>query len=151
MKNRPIGKALYKWRQSDSYKTPDSIHWFVWLIENPKSPLCLAGASDLYTHDCIHIVLNKLGMDNVSEAYVIGFTMGNSAKAHQDWRFRAFLWIALNLYPEGYRFDGHCEHAFHSGWDKGYLKFKRDICKFPFMYSQNLNNLRKLWALNVMD
>ena len=69
--------AIESFKKFDTYKEPSSIHWFVWLIENPKSPISLTGAIDLYNHDIIHILLGR-GMDVKDEALVIGFTMGNS-------------------------------------------------------------------------
>jgi len=148
-KNINLGQMLNEWRNTDAYKGQGDIHWLVWLVENPESPLSFVGAADLYTHDCIHLILNKLGMDLNSEAYVIGFTMGNSAKIDRDrnWQYKLFLWIAWNIYPEGYRFDTHAKHAFVEGWDHGFKKPKRDIARCRFAYSDDLNNLRTLWMI----
>ena len=43
--------AIESFKKFDTYKEPSSIHWFVWLIENPKSPISLTGAINLYNHD----------------------------------------------------------------------------------------------------
>ena len=39
--------AIATFKKFDNYKEPTSINWFVWLIENHKSPISLAGAVDL--------------------------------------------------------------------------------------------------------
>lgn len=48
----------------DAYLTlagdpPSKIPFFVWLFENPRSPLALPGKIDLYQHDCLHLLLKK--------------------------------------------------------------------------------------------
>src|SRR5512132_4682412 len=51
------------------------------LVENPKYDLpgidIFPGATDLHTHDMIHIVLGR-GLLPKDEAFVIGFTMGST-------------------------------------------------------------------------
>ena len=39
-----LQKAVYKWKHQESYKKQSSIHWFIWLLENPSSPISLTGA-----------------------------------------------------------------------------------------------------------
>lgn len=57
----------------------DQIHSLsVWMVENPESPFALAGAIDLYDHDCVHCVLDR-GLLLPDEAFVIGYTMGNDS------------------------------------------------------------------------
>jgi hypothetical protein len=34
------------------------LYW-IWLLENPSSPIPLSGSIDLYEHDCVHIVLSR--------------------------------------------------------------------------------------------
>ena len=94
-----LRKAIEKWRQSDTYKKQGQIHWFVWLLENPSSPISLTGAVDLYNHDIIHILLNR-GMEVKDEAMVIGFTMGNS-KSTSSWVRWLFEFCARYLYRVG--------------------------------------------------
>ena len=97
-----LSKAIEKWQDNPTYKEPSTIHWFVWLLENPKSPISLTGAIDLYNHDIIHILLDR-GMLNRDEAMVIGFTMGNS-ETTSSWVRWLFEFCARYLYPESYRF-----------------------------------------------
>ena len=83
-----LKQAIKEFKSTNSYKTQSDIHWFVWLLENPKSPFRLSGAVNLFNHDIIHILLNR-GMDVDDEAYVIGFTMGNSEPS-SSWAKWAF-------------------------------------------------------------
>ena len=94
-----LSKAIEKWQDNPTYKEPSTIHWFVWLLENPKSPISLTGAIDLYNHDIIHILLDR-GMAVRDEAMVIGFTMGNS-ETTSSWVRWLFEFCARYLYQRG--------------------------------------------------
>ena len=61
------------------------------LTENPKyiSSKLFTGAVDLFSHDCIHVLLGR-GLLTKDEAFVIGYTMG-SAKKMRRWRRNLFL------------------------------------------------------------
>ena len=117
--------AIATFKKFDTYKEPSSINWFVWLIENPKSPISLAGAVDLYNHDIIHILLSR-GMDVKDEAMVIGFTMGNSESSSglSKW---LFLLCARLLYPDGYRFSAEEVKEYNKGYSYGMTRRKRNI------------------------
>ena len=143
-----LTKAWVEWMHKPGYIVDASVHWFVWLMENPVSPISFRGATRLQQHDYIHIILDK-GMDVHDEAYVIGFCMGNASCKQCDWRFKLFLWIARHLYPEGYKFDGHAEHGYHSGWDQGYKKFRRNIHKFNFPEDLTVEHARDMWGIKV--
>lgn len=79
----------------------DAIPWIVRLLENSSSPLALPGDINLFNHDCLHILL---GRDRApeSEAFIIGFTMGNDRRCQRFhlWIFKIF---ALFFYPSKYR------------------------------------------------
>ena len=51
------------------------------LTENPKyfTSKLFTGAVDLFTHDCIHVILGR-GLLPKDEAFVIGYTMGSGKK-----------------------------------------------------------------------
>jgi hypothetical protein len=86
---------------------PGAVPWYVRLLENPRSPVALAGAIDLFGHDCIHIVLGR-GLTPQDEAFVLGFTMGSSRCPR--WQAALFCWCARWLYRGSYRFQPrHCE------------------------------------------
>ena len=85
------------------------------LTENPKyfTSKLFTGAVDLFTHDCIHVILGR-GLLPKDEAFVIGYTMG-SGKKMSRWRRNLFLWVCKRLYPEGYKFTEEERYIFYSG------------------------------------
>lgn len=74
------------------------------IVENPKykTSKLFTGAVDLFTHDCIHVLLGR-GLLPKDEAFVIGYTMG-SGKQMARWRRNLFMFCAKYFYPSGYRF-----------------------------------------------
>ncbi|ABD12051.1 hypothetical protein ThrDRAFT_04269 [Frankia casuarinae] len=80
----------------------DAIPRYVRLLENPASPIALAGAVDLFGHDCIHILLGR-GMRPRDEAFVIGVTMGASGEL-RSWQYHAYLFCSRYLFRGPYRF-----------------------------------------------
>jgi hypothetical protein len=106
----------------DAYETlegdpPSKIPFIVWLLENPKSPLALPGCIDLYNHDCIHLLLRQ-GFTSASEAYVVGFTMGNDIRTNRL-HLMIFKLAAQALYPEKYRLNTSELDAFERGFQLG--------------------------------
>ena len=107
------------------YKTLDTMREFklvqedvpliVKLTENPNyfTSKLFTGAVDLYSHDCIHVLLGR-GLLVKDEAFVIGYTMG-SGKKMSRWRRNLFLWVTKYLYPEGYKFTEEERYIFYSG------------------------------------
>lgn len=83
--------------------TQADVHFLVRFFENPESPFALKGAVDLFNHDCIHIVLGR-GVQNQDEAFIIGFTMGNS-KELGFWESTFFRIVSRYFYPREYRFN----------------------------------------------
>jgi hypothetical protein len=91
-----------------------SLPWFVKTLENPRSPLAVPGAVDLFGHDCIHIVLGR-GLLAQDEAFVVGFTMG-AARA-PGWQRRLFRHCARHLYAPGHRFSEQEAQVFDFAFD----------------------------------
>lgn len=87
------------------------VPWYVRVLENPKSPVALAGAVDLFTHDCIHLVLGR-GLLPQDEAFVLGFTMGTSG-CFPAWHARLLGFSARYLYRGSYRFSDLDHDVFH--------------------------------------
>ncbi len=79
-----------------------AVPWYVRCLENPESSLALAGAIDLFGHDCIHILLGR-GLLGQDEAFVIGYTMGASRRS-SPWQERLFSFCARHVYQGPYRF-----------------------------------------------
>ena len=144
-----LQKAVYKWKHSEGYKVQSSIHWFVWLLENPNSPISLTGAIDLENHDLIHILLDR-GMDIRDEAMVIGFTMGNSTETSSlvKWLFE---FCARYLYPDGYKFNDADIVEFNRGYAYGYTRPRRNIHLEQFDVTQNISDIREKWGINLIN
>tara|TARA_Y100001949_G_scaffold176310_1_gene188942 strand:- start:2258 stop:2704 length:447 start_codon:yes stop_codon:yes gene_type:complete len=141
--------AIRKWRNKDHYKRCTEIHWFVWLIENPKSPVSLTGAVDLHNHDIIHILLDR-DMDVRDEAMVIGFTMGNSEMT-SSWVRWLFEFCAKYLYPKGYRFDEKDLLEYERGFAYGYSRPKRNIHTENFVTSKHVGSIRREWSIKTSE
>ena len=144
-----LSKAIEKWQDNSTYKEPSTIHWFVWLLENPKSPISLTGAIDLYNHDIIHILLDR-GMLNRDEAMVIGFTMGNS-ETTSSWVRWLFEFCARYLYPESYRFNEHDLLEFERGFAYGYTRSRRNIHLAKFDVKRDVAEIRKEWGIELIN
>ena len=141
--------AIESFKKFDTYKEPSSIHWFVWLIENPKSPISLTGAIDLYNHDIIHILLGR-GMDVKDEALVIGFTMGNSEYTNSLVKW-LFLLCARMLYPSGYRFGDAEIKEYNRGYSYGLTRRKRNIHLEIFDIEEDVSDIRRRFGINHID
>jgi len=144
-----LSKELKNWRSKPTYKQQGQIHWFVWLLENPNSPISLTGAVDLYNHDIIHILLNR-GMEVKDEAMVIGFTMGNS-QSTSSWVRWLFEFCARYLYPEGYAFDDETLLEFERGYAYGYTRKRRNIHLAQFDEKKTVATLRKEWGIKLIN
>ena len=144
-----LQKAVDIWKHSEGYKVQSDIHWFVWLLENPNSPVSLTGAIDLENHDLIHILLER-GMDIRDEAMVIGFTMGNSTGTSSlvKWLFE---FCARYLYPDGYRFNDADIVEFNRGYAYGYTRPKRNIHLERFDVTQNISDIREKFGINLIN
>ena len=144
-----LSKAIEKWQDNSTYKEPSTIHWFVWLLENPKSPISLTGAIDLYNHDIIHILLDR-GMLNRDEAMVIGFTMGNSETTSSRVRW-LFEFCARYLYPVSYRFNEYDLLEFERGFAYGYTRSRRNIHLAKFDVKRDIEEIRKEWGIELIN
>ena len=144
-----LSKAIEKWQDNSTYKEPSTIHWFVWLLENPKSPISLTGAIDLYNHDIIHILLDR-GMLNRDEAMVIGFTMGNSETTSSRVRW-LFEFCARYLYPISYRFNEYDLLEFERGFAYGYTRSRRNIHLAKFDVKRDIEEIRKEWGIKLIN
>ena len=144
-----LSKSIEKWQDNPTYKEPSTIHWFVWLLENPKSPISLTGAIDLYNHDIIHILLDR-GMLNRDEAMVIGFTMGNS-ETTSSWVRWLFEFCARYLYPVSYRFNEYDLLEFERGFAYGYTRSRRNIHLAKFDVKRDIEEIRKEWGIKLIN
>ena len=144
-----LSKAIELWQNNPTYKEQSKIHWFVWLIENPKSPISLPGAIALFNHDIVHILLAR-GMEIRDEAMVIGFTMGNS-ETTSSWVRWLFEFCARHLYPEGYQFDEYDLLEFEKGYSYGYTRPKRNIHLTKFDVDKTVDRFRAEWEIELIN
>ena len=115
-----LQEALDKFLAKETTKDKGEIPWLVWLMENPKSPLHLHGASALNDHDYVHVILDR-GQANNDEAFVIGFTMGNDDRT-KNWEVKLFKFISSKLYPKKERFTKEQLKIFDEGFKYGQSK-----------------------------
>lgn len=124
-----------------------SIPWIVRLLENSNSPLALPGDISLFNHDCLHILLGR-DRSPESEAYVIGFTMGNDIRCQRIhlWLFKVF---ALLFYPPKYRLRWSDLKEFDRGVIDGRnLEFKNlNLINFDQLQDYSVSELRKQFRL----
>lgn len=98
-------------------------------VENPKYDLpgidIFPGATDLRTHDMIHIVLGR-GLLAKDEAFVLGFTMGstNRVGAAEE---EIYGFFARYLYPRAYRYGSEEFAVFRNAVRLGYISECRSL------------------------
>jgi hypothetical protein len=103
---------------------PAEISFIIWFVENPMSPFCLHGSAALRDHDAIHVLL-ECDQTNNSEAFVIGFTMGNDDRT-KTWEVKLFKFISRFLYPKKNKFTKKQINIFERGFAYGRTRnFKR--------------------------
>ena len=104
------------------------------LVENPKYDLpgidIFPGATDLHTHDMIHIVLGR-GLLAKDEAFVIGFTMGSTDRvgATEEGLYGFF---AKYLFPKIYRFGDDEMVVFKDAVRLGYISDCRSLAEVDY-------------------
>lgn len=101
----------------------ECIPTIVQLIENPKYEFpglnIFSGATDLKTHDYIHIILGR-GVLPKDEAFVLGFTMGSTNRIGQL-EENLYGLFSRFLYPESYRFTKEDFQIYKDAVRLGYI------------------------------
>jgi hypothetical protein len=125
------------------------IPWIVWLLENPASPIALPGNIDLAGHDCLHLLLKK-GFTSSSEAYVVGFTMGNDQRT-KWFHFQFFKIAVLYLYPPKYRLSRSEICILERGFKLGQRTLFKDLNKVDLVKwnTKTLEQLRSDLGLEL--
>lgn len=126
----------------------DDVPFIIKLVENPQYDVGLfAGNVDLYTHDCIHILLGR-GLLAKDEAFVIGFTMGTTKKMFR-WRRNLFMFFSKHFYPEGYKFREEERFVFNMGVMAG-SRCPTDLSRFNFKKhdKKRLTELRQITKID---
>lgn len=139
-----LHEAYYAIKGDAYYEIP----LLVWLLENPRSPIPFPGKIDLYSHDCLHILLNRY-FTLEDEAFIVGFTMSNDI-CTKPWHIRFFKLVSSYLYPQSYRFHQCHWQAFDEGVQLGYRTPIKNIKCLDFRFYQNesLTNLRRWFGLD---
>ncbi|MCV6574661.1 MAG: hypothetical protein OIF58_02910 [Cohaesibacter sp.] len=105
----------------------EKIPAIVRLLENPSSPYHLAGPASLGVHDILHTVLGR-GLLQQDEAFVIGYSVGNSENAKALDRL-LFMEMATKLYRKPFRFSETDALVFDLAFDVGMKAKKKNIHK----------------------
>lgn len=101
----------------------EQIPFIVQLVENPRFDFpgfeLFPGATDIHTHDHIHIVLGR-GLLAMDEAFVLGFTMGstNRMSATEE---ALYSFFTRYLYPKSYQFGDDQIAVFRDAVRLGYV------------------------------
>ena len=136
----------------------DEVPFIIQLVENPRYDVGLfAGNVDLFTHDCIHVLLGR-GLLPKDEAFVIGYTMGSTKKMSRV-RKNLFMFCSKYLYPKEYRFGEEERFIFNLGIaagnkcevDLSQIKFKEllnyGVGEIRFLLGVRENLLRSCYSL----
>jgi hypothetical protein len=136
----PISRGDITLREADALldavrMAPEEVPFLVRLVENPKLDLPLLdvfhGATDLPTHDYLHIVLGR-GLLAKDEAFVIGFTMGATDNVGRGEEFLYGI-FAKYLYPKQYRFSDDDLRVFKDAVRLGYISdCDTHLCRTDF-------------------
>lgn len=116
------------------------VPFLVQLVENPKFDLpgfdIFHGATDLATHDQIHILLGR-GLLPKDEAFVIGFTMGSTDGVTQT-EETLYGFFAKYLYPRTYRFTDEDMRVFRDAVRLGFVSDVKPLSEVDFDLLQSL-------------
>ncbi|BAU10555.1 hypothetical protein LEP3755_10390 [Leptolyngbya sp. NIES-3755] len=113
----PNSCSLHDAVQQFAIDRPEDEPWIVWLFEDVNSLIALPGKISLYGHDSLHAILN-CGHAPADEAFVGGFTMGNTTQANGIHQFLYKL-VSSQLYPKKYRLPWKVSHYFDAGFSYG--------------------------------
>ena len=125
------------------------VPFIIQLVENPKYDIGLfAGNVDLFTHDCIHVLLGR-GLLPKDEAFVIGYTMGSTKKMSR-WRRNLFMFCSKYLYPSAYKFGEEERFIFNMGVMCG-ARCKTDlsVTNFKKVLNLPLSKIRSKFKIDV--
>ncbi len=120
------GKQNFKQAKDNLAKqalAQEDIPLIIQLVENPKFDLpgieIFNGATDLDTHDNIHILLGR-GLLAADEAFIIGFTMGSTNRVSTT-EEKLYSFFAKYLFPKQYQFSDEAVQIFKDAVRLGYI------------------------------
>ncbi len=124
----------------------EDIPLIIQLVENPKFDLpgieIFNGATDLDTHDHIHILLGR-GLLAAVEAFVIGFTMGSTNRVTTT-EEKLYSLFAKYLFPKHYQFDELALQVFKDAVRLGYISDCQRLDKVDYasLYGLSIGQAR---------
>lgn len=141
-------KEVYEeFKQFTTTNNQQDIPLIVQFFENPKYDIYrfnkLKGSIDLFNHDILHILLNQK-MDLKGEAFVIGYTMGNT-KSNSHFEILSYKFASSVLFPKSFRFNKNDLKYFDKGYHLGSENKKSNIHKINFKnyFRRTLKELRE--------
>jgi len=121
-KDKNLCKVYTLFQEQYSHSQED-IPLIIQLVENPKYDIpginFFNGATDLKTHDYIHILLAR-GLLSKDEAFVLGFTMGSTNKVSST-EEKIYAFVSQYLYPNVYQFSKEDIEVFKDAVRLGYI------------------------------
>lgn len=134
---------------SDADATPPE----VWRYENPNSPDKLPGAVDIHTHDSIHCLLGRGGLQ-ADEAFVIGFTMGAASNTLTQHHIDTFVHAITHEYKPPYAVSDDYLPSYHIGVEAGrtyYEETGHDLSKIDFtaLRDKPLHEVRAMFGIDI--
>lgn len=125
----------------------EEVPFIIQLVENPRYDVGLfAGNVDLFTHDCIHVLLGR-GLLVKDEAFVIGYTMGSTKKMFRL-RKNFFMFCSKYLYPKEYKFGEEERFVFNLAVAAG-NKCEVDLSTVSFrsLFDYQITEIRHLLGI----
>ncbi|WP_013322043.1 hypothetical protein [Gloeothece verrucosa] len=117
------------------FDAQEAIPFWIWLWENPGSPIALPGKISLDHHDCLHAILG-VGVSLEDEAFLIGVTMGSDTDL-QEWHLKLFKFVSRFLYPKKFRFRTQDFFVFDLGVELGRKLKIKNLNKIDFALYEN--------------
>ena len=112
----------------------EDVPLIIQLVENPKYDLpgfdIFHGATNLDTHDYIHILLGR-GVMIKDEAFVLGFTMGSSNRVTTT-EERIFGFLTKYIYPKNYQFTDQDLDVFKDAVRLGFISDCQSLAKVDY-------------------
>ena len=112
----------------------EAVPLIIQLVENPKYDLpgidIFHGATNLDTHDYIHILLGR-GVMIKDEAFVLGFTMGSSNRVTTT-EERLFGFLTKYIYPKNYQFTDQDLDVFKDAVRLGFISDFQSLAKVDY-------------------
>jgi len=112
----------------------EDVPLIIQLVENPKYDLpgfdIFHGATNLDTHDYIHILLGR-GVMIKDEAFVLGFTMGSSNRVTTT-EERLFGFLTKYIYPKNYQFTDQDLDVFKDAVRLGFISDCQSLAKVDY-------------------